>query len=78
MLQHDSICLGVNELNTTIDSLYTTQQKSIDAFSKSMLSRSHQNNLNLNYNIEQTIHLQKYQKILLIYSIKGKLFSCMI
>ena len=45
--------LGVNELNTTIDSLYTTQQKSIDAFSKSMLSRSHQNNLNLNYNIEQ-------------------------
>ena len=45
--------LGVNELNTTIDSLYTTQQKSIDAFSKTMLTRSHQNNLNLNYNIAQ-------------------------
>ena len=45
--------LGVNELNTTIDSLYTTQQKSIAAFSKTMLTRSYQNNLNLNYNIAQ-------------------------
>lgn len=45
--------LGVNELNTTIDSLYTTQQKSIDAFSKTMRTRSYHNNLNLNYNIAQ-------------------------
>ena len=51
--------LGVNELNTTIDSLYTTQQKSIDAFSKTMLTRSHQNNLNLNYNIAQNDSLAK-------------------
>ena len=51
--------LGVNELNTTIDSLYTTQQKSIDAFSKTMLARSHQKNLNLNYNIAQNDSLAK-------------------
>ena len=42
--------LGVDELNTTIDSLYKSRQKSIDVFSKTMNSRSYPNNLNLNYN----------------------------
>jgi hypothetical protein len=42
--------LGVEELNTTIDSLYKSRQKSIDLFSKTMNLRSYQNNLNLNYN----------------------------
>ena len=42
--------LGVDELNATIDSLYKSRQKSIDVFSKTMNSRSYQNNLNLNYN----------------------------
>lgn len=61
--------LGVNELNTTIDSLYTTQQKSIDAFAKTMLTRSHQNNLNLNYKIAQNDSLNKVpENIIDLYS----------
>jgi lipopolysaccharide export system permease protein len=45
--------LGVAELNTTIDSLYKTKNKTIDEFSKNMLTRSHQTNLNLNYAYNQ-------------------------
>ncbi len=41
--------LGVAELNTTIDSLYDTRSETIDEFSKNMMVRSQQTNLNLNY-----------------------------
>ena len=45
--------LGVAELNTTIDSLYETKSKTIDEFSKNMMARSQQTNLNLNYTYNQ-------------------------
>ncbi|MGB0769469.1 MAG: LptF/LptG family permease [Flavobacteriaceae bacterium] len=45
--------LGVAELNTTIDSLYKTKSKTIDEFSKNMMARSQQTNLNLNYTYNQ-------------------------
>ena len=45
--------LGVAELNTTIDSLYKTKSKTIDEFSKNMMERSQQTNLNLNYNYKK-------------------------
>jgi len=45
--------LGVAELNTTIDSLYKTKSKTIDEFSKNMMVRSQQTNLNLNYNYKK-------------------------
>jgi lipopolysaccharide export system permease protein len=45
--------LGVAELNTTIDSLYETKSKTIDEFSKNMMVRSQQTNLNLNYTYNQ-------------------------
>jgi lipopolysaccharide export system permease protein len=45
--------LGVAELNTTIDSLYETKSKTIDEFSKNMMARSQQTNLNLNYSYNQ-------------------------
>lgn len=61
--------LGVNELSTTIDSLYTTQQKTIDAFSKTMLTRSHQSNLNLNYDINKNDTLAEVpENIINLYS----------
>lgn len=47
--------LGVSELAKTLDSLYDTQNKSFDAFSKTMLNRSNQPNLNLNYKTKQII-----------------------
>lgn len=45
--------LGVAELNTTIDSLYKTKSKTIDEFSKNMMVRSQQTNLNLNFNYKK-------------------------
>jgi len=45
--------LGVAELNTTIDSLYETKSKAIEEFSKNMMARSLQTNLNLNYNYKK-------------------------
>ena len=45
--------LGVTELNTTIDSLYETKSKAIEEFSKNMMARSLQTNLNLNYNYKK-------------------------
>ena len=54
--------LGVAELNTTIDSLYKTKSKTIDEFSKNMMVRSQQTNLNLNYNYKKKDSITDEQK----------------
>lgn len=45
--------LGISELYTTLDSLHDTQNKSFEAFSGTMLNRSNQPNLNLNYKAKE-------------------------
>lgn len=47
--------LGISELTTTLDSLYVNQNKSFDVFSKAMLNRSNQPNLNLNYKTKEIL-----------------------
>ena len=47
--------LGISELTTTLDSLYVNQNKSFDVFSKAMLNRSNQPNLNLNYKTKENL-----------------------
>ncbi|MGC6438139.1 MAG: LptF/LptG family permease [Flavobacteriaceae bacterium] len=47
--------LGIAELTTTLDSLYVNQNKSFDVFSKAMLNRSNQPNLNLNYKTKEIL-----------------------
>lgn len=47
--------LGISELTTTLDSLYINQNKSFDVFSKAMLNRSNQPNLNLNYKTKEIL-----------------------
>ena len=62
--------LGVNDLSTTIDSLYITKNKVLEGFSKKMLDRSNTQNLNVAYNVKEVDSIQKEFVILELFSEK--------
>ena len=59
--------LGVSELSSTLDSLYVTQNKSFEAFSNTMLSRSNQPILKLNFNPKTNLTKSAPEDLLLLF-----------
>lgn len=59
--------LGVSELSSTLDSLYDTQNKSFEAFSNTMLSRSNQPILKLNFNPKTNLTKSAPEDLLLLF-----------
>lgn len=62
--------LGVQDLRTTIDSLYKTKDKALEGFSKKMLDRSNTQNLNVAYNVKEVDSIQNEFVILELFSEK--------